>query len=141
MANPRSKVMFNQISPDRTTYKADGTTILFDKTQNGGSASVGKCVRMTGTPGVVSLTVDASYIIGVIESVEADLVCTILTGDYVQVPFAAAATIGARCVGALLTAAPGYARAAVAATLSDVVNQRGIVVDITDNLNPWVFFG
>jgi hypothetical protein len=141
MANPRNKVSFNQIYPDRTTFVADGVTILYDVTQAGGSAQVGKAVMMAagGVNGVVALTADGAFVVGVLEKVEPDLKCTILTGDYIQVPAAAAMANGQRIVGALSGGNRGYVRAAVAATLADVANQRGVVVEVTDTLNPWVF--
>lgn len=139
MANPRAKVAFNQIDPDRVTYTADGTTIIADKTQNGGSAQTGKAVTLAGSPGVIALTTDGAFVLGVIESVEADGRVVVLTGDYIQVPAAAAMTAGQRIVGALSGGNRGYVRAMVAATLADVANARGVCVDVTDNLNPWVF--
>lgn len=139
MANPRAKVAFDQIDPDRVTYTADGVTIIADKTQNGGSAQAGKAVMLVGSPGVVALTNDGSFPLGVIESVEADGKVVVLTGDYVQFPAASACAAGNRIVGALLTGARGYVRPIVPATLADVANARGACVDVTDPLNPWVF--
>jgi hypothetical protein len=141
MANPRQKVMFNQIEPDRTSYMADKTTIVPDRTLPGGSAQVGKAVMLVagGAPGVIALTTDASYAIGTLESCEPDGVCTVLTGDYVQMPAAAAMAVGQRVCGALSTGNRGYIRAIVPATLADVANARGVVVDASDPLNPWVF--
>lgn len=140
MANPRSKVLFNQIDPDRTTYVADGVTIVADKTQPGGSAQVGKAVMLVGPgAGVIALTNDGAFVLGTLEAVDPDGKCVVQTGDYIQVPAAASMSVGQRMVGALSGGNRGYVRAAVAATLADVAMQRGAVVDATDPLNPWVF--
>jgi hypothetical protein len=141
MANPRQKIAFDQIQPDRTSYMADKVTIVPDKTLTGGCAQVGKAVTLVagGGPGVVALTQDGNFVVGTIESCDPDGVLTILTGDYVQVPAAAAMSVGQRMVGALNTGNRGYVRAVVPATLADVAQARGVVVDATDPLNPWVF--
>src|ERR1051326_8989488 len=118
MANPRAQVSFRQVRPTRDSYKADGTTVLYDATQNNGSAQVGMAVSMTNVDRTVKLAADAQRCIGTIEHVEADLVCAVWVGDYVSFPVNGGGSLaaGTRVCGA----AGGTVRAVVAATLADV---------------------
>lgn len=137
MADPRNFVSFDGIDYRAETYKVD-STIVYDATQPGGSAAVGRAVTITGSQ-IVGLCADGDEIVGRLNKVEADSKATIQTGGYVQLPkgAAAAATAGTRPVGALSAAAKGYIRDGVAPA-DALVGGGAMIVDTTDANNPWV---
>lgn len=116
----------------RLTYKADGVDIVYDETQPGGSAVVGRAVMLSGN-GIVRLTADASPVLGKLIAVEPGNFCTVQVGGNCDLPqgTGAAAVAGSKIVGALLTAARGYIRLAAAATLAEVAVADHVVDDAT----------
>ena len=119
MANPGLAREYEGINGHYTTYDADGSSIVFDRTKDGGSVAVGLAVTQTGkTDGQIGLTTDGSYVTGKLIKVEADGKCTVQDGGFCKLPGGNAAllTQGAKIVGALGAAsAPGYIRAVPAA--------------------------
>lgn len=115
------------------TFRIDAATITYDATQPGGAAVVGRAVGLkAATAAIVELVADAQRVLGKLINVEADGACTVITEGVVQLPGGdAPPAIGTAIVGASLSAARGYVRAAAAATLADVQASRGIVLDPT----------
>lgn len=136
MANPRNVVDFTDIDASYETYKIDNSTITYSATQINGSAQVGLAVELS-TDDTVALTQDANPVLGKLIKVEADLKATIQTGGYMKLPSGAGAalTIGRKIVGDLDTAARGYIREMAPATLAEVANARGIIINNDDTAN------
>ena len=136
MANPRNVVDFTDIGAKRETYKIDNSTILYDATKANGSAQVGLAVELS-TDDTVALTQDANRVLGKLLKVEADNKATVQTRGYTKFPSGAGATltIGGAIVGDLDGANRGYVRLAAAATLAEVANQRGIIINNDDTAN------
>lgn len=141
MANPRFAIDFTDIKPVDVTYKIDASTILFDRTLANGSAQVGLAVGLkAATSGVVELVADAQAVHGRLERVEPDGMCVVRVGGYAQLPGGTGATLtrGSKIVGALLVAAKGYIRSAVAAESPAGAHQ---IVDPTSTTAVWVMLG
>jgi hypothetical protein len=133
MADPR--LVTNRIGaePKRPhTFKADGSgDIVYDSTQIGGSAVVGRAVMLSGN-GVIRLTADATRVLGKLVKVEPDGFCHVEVDGAVDLPSNGTTTANTAIVGALgPSSVRGYIRSAVAATASDVAVQRGLVIDAT----------
>jgi hypothetical protein len=117
----RNQVAYDDINYDALTFKADNSTITFDATQPNGipAAVTGRACTISAAD-TVALAADADAIIGKLIKVES-------TGGQVWATVqhkgmatfgggtAAALNLGQGVVGALLAAAKGYVRAAVAA--------------------------
>jgi hypothetical protein len=116
----------------RMTYKGDGADIIYDETQPGGSAVVGRAVYLSGN-GIVRLTADATPVLGKLIAVEPGNFCTVQVGGNCDLPqgTGAACVAGARIVGAVLTAARGYIRRLADATLAEVAVGNHCVDDAT----------
>lgn len=109
---------YKGIGYDGTTHSIDGSTITFDQTQVGGSAQVGKLVKLkSGTASVVELVGAGDRIYGQLVDVKHNGICTVQTEGVAEVPMAAShgAAVGQRIVGA----ATGLATAAGADTDAD----------------------
>jgi len=117
----RSQVAYDDIGYDAITLKADGVSILYDATQpNGIAAAVTGRACTLSAADTVALAADAEAVIGKLIKLES-------TGGVVWATVqnkgmatfgagtAAATTPGTKIVGALLVAAKGYVRSAVAA--------------------------
>lgn len=142
MANPRNKIKFDGIAPVPVTFIADGITITYDNTQKGGSAVVGRAVRLVpGTPQTVELIGDAEHLLGELMIVEKDLKCTVKIAGVLDLPGGTAATLtpGSKVVGAVLVAAEGYVRSVAAATLAEVAVAEGQILDATDTAHVMIF--
>lgn len=142
MANPRKKILFFGIDPQPVTFKADGVTITYDSTQKGGSAVVGRAVRlMPGTAQTVELIGDAEHLLGELMIVEQDLMCTVKIGGVLDLPGGTGATLtpGSKVVGAVLVAAEGYVRSVAAATLAEVAVAEGQILDATDTTHVQIY--
>lgn len=122
------------------TFRIDGSTITYDSTQPGGSAVVGRAVGLkAGTAGQVELVADAQMVLGLLYVVEPDGGCGVTVEGVVRLPGGdTPPTSGKRIVGATLSAARGYVRAAAAApgtyaaaTADEIAAARGIVFDAT----------
>lgn len=141
MANPRRRVDYTGIHQERVTYKADGVTIAFDQNASNGAAVAGRAVAVSADD-TVALANDNDPVLGRLELVEADGMCTVTTAGYVTLPGGDAATLtpGRQIVGALGAGAargfiksipaPGgaYAQAEAAA----IANGRGAIVRAGD---------
>lgn len=140
MANPRAFTGYEGIGAENITCYADdfgvGTaTIVYDETEDGGSAQVGLAV----TPVAVSagkteidLVGDAGAVLGKLLRVEPDGACTVQVAGGMTLPGgdAATLTIGTKIVGDLGAAgALGYVRSVAAATLAEVAVASGKILD------------
>ena len=131
MANPRNTVAFDDIEGPTATFLIDNSTIVYDATQAGGSASVGLAVNLS-THKTVRLVSDAEPVLGRLELVEADNKATVRVSGFMKLPGGASATLtaGSRIVGALGAAsAKGYIRSVAAATLAEVAVSNGRIID------------
>jgi hypothetical protein len=123
------------------TFKIDGSDIVYEAAPvTNGSSKVGLAV-MESAGGVVRLTADGSRVLGKLLKVDDDGYCSVQVGGVVTLPSSGTITAGTEIVGALLTAARGYIRSPVAATLADVANASGYVIDPTDAANVEVDLG
>lgn len=124
---------------DARTYKADGTDIVFDATQPGGSAVVGRAVMLSGN-GIIRLTGAGSPVMGKLAKVEWDGYCTVIDEGVVTLPKGdGTIAVGQKIVGDTLSAARGYIRGTAATTGSyvqgtatDALNGSGEVMDVSD---------
>lgn len=135
MADPRITPGYNGARRDGMPFIIDDSTITFDATKAGGSAQVGLAVTLSAN-GTIALAVDASPILGKLESVEWDKRATVIEGPgaYVTLPGGNAATLtpGTKIVGALGAAsAKGYIRSASASEATAVEAQlaRHTIID------------
>jgi hypothetical protein len=113
MANPRAVLDFTDIGTEYVTLKYD-SSIVFDATLPGNCAAIGRVVTLTGDQ-TVGLAADAQKIFGQLANVDKDGMCTVCFEGFILVGggTAAALTIGAPAVGALLAGAKGYVRAGI----------------------------
>lgn len=131
MADPRLTTNRIGAEPKRPhTYKADASgDIAYSADQAGGSTVVGRAVMLSGN-GVIRLTADASRVLGKLVKVEPDGFCHVEVDGAVTLPSNGTTTANTAIVGALGPSSErGYIRSAVAATASDVAQQRGLVID------------
>lgn len=132
MPDPRSTTTHRLGTEPRRplTFKADGTDIVFDAAQPGGSSVVGRAVMISAN-GTVRLTADAGAVDGKLVKVEADGYCHVQTEGVVDLPSSGTIAAGNKVVGALTGAARGYVRGAVATVLAEVAVARHKVIDAT----------
>lgn len=132
MANARKTVDFQEVEPVvRHTYIIDNSTITYDATKAGGSAMVGLAVNLSASK-TVRLVSDAEPVLGVLVSVEPDLMATVQVGSVCTFKGGESATLtpGSKIVGALqAAAAKGYVRSVAAATLAEVAVATGAILD------------
>lgn len=143
MANPRNTVAYDDIRPVRATFIVDGTTITFDRDEDGGSAQVGLAVNLSASK-TVQLVGDAEPVLGQLELVEPDGKCTVRIGGVLTLKGGDSATLtpGSKIVGDLGAAsAEGYVRSVAAATLAEVAVARGEILDAADATAVQVYFG
>lgn len=114
----------------RETFKIDNADIVFDATQPGGSAVVGRAVTKSGN-GIVRLAGDGQSVDGQLYNVEADGACGVIVQGVVTfgAGTAAAITAGSAIVGALLGGARGYIRNVAPATLAEVAVAKHSIND------------
>lgn len=131
--NYRDTVKFDGIGGTPVTYKGDNSTIVYDKTKEGGSDAYGLAAVLSGN-GTVKLAEDGEKIIGKVGVVEPGPKVTILNG-FVSLPAGDSATVtaGFGIVGDLGAAsAKGYIRNVAKATLAEVVEAAGTtIIDAT----------
>lgn len=131
MTDPRATVVFDGLQAQYATYKIDGTTISYDVAQVGGSASVGKAVKMS-TDDTVILTTDGSDVEGKLIKVEADDMATVQHGGFCTLPggVGAALTLGKKIVGAVdALGAGGCIREVATATAAELGLARGAIIN------------
>lgn len=132
MSDPRNKVEFKGLVPvgdGDITFKTDNSTILYDKDEANGSASVGLAVAMSADD-TVALAADGDAVIGQLLSVEPDNKATVRVKGCVELPAGDGATVtrGSAIVGALgADNAKGYIRSAASATAAELVKARGVI--------------
>lgn len=133
MADPRLTLDYEQIDPQTVTFSIDNSTITYSSDQPGGSAAVGKAVRLSGNA-TVALTVDGSRVLGKLMLVEWDGKCTVMTGGYMKLPAGSGATltVGEKIVGDLDGATPGYIRAVATGTPAELGHADGTIIDNSD---------
>jgi hypothetical protein len=141
-------VLFNEVLIERVSFQADAS-ITYDSSQPNGipaaivNGTTGKAsVTITGNK-TVGLAADGQRVIGALYAVEQPVggvtVAIVEVGGFAQFRANPAVAAGVAVVGAVNGAVKGYVRAAAPATLADVAQQYGVTVDITDNVNPWVW--
>lgn len=130
MPDPRNTVSFDEIARHYVGVPIDNSTITFDVTKVGGSASVGLAVTLSANK-TVALAADGNEVFGKLIKVEDDGVATIQDGGFMKLPggTAAALTPGKKIVGALLVAAKGYIREVATATAAELGVAKGEIVD------------
>lgn len=145
MANPRDVISFQGIREERTTYVADGVTIVYNSAypQGAPDTMIGKAVTLSGN-GIVALAADGDVVVGKLIHVEHDGKCAVADEGFLGLPAGtgAALTRGQKIVGALLVAAKGYIRevaqpgAAYAEAVADEASKgRGMIVDASVSTN------
>jgi hypothetical protein len=133
MADPRDEVAYDGIDAHYTTYAHDNT-IVFDATQSGGAAQVGRALTLVDDK-KVGLADDGDPIVGELILVEVGGKCNVQDEGYVKLPAGdgAAVTPGSKVVGDLGPGgAKGYIRNVAPATLAEVAVARGEIIDATD---------
>jgi hypothetical protein len=130
MADPRAVLDYTHIDPQTVTFAIDNSTITFDATQDGGSAAVGKAVKLSGNA-TVALTTDGSFVLGKLLLVEYDGKCTVQTGGFMKLPSGASAslTVGKAIVGDLDGATAGFIREVATGTAAELGVQNGHIID------------
>lgn len=101
-SNPRDEVRFDEVLAQYATYKSDGSTITYSATAVGGSARVGRAVKIS-TDDTVALAGDNDPIDGVLAQVEPDGKCSVQMYGFAKVPGGngATLTVGLKLLGAL----------------------------------------
>ena len=131
MADPRLAVSLDGVDAKYESFLADGVTITYSATSEGGSAVVGRAVNFSAAA-TVQLAADASAVIGKLIRVESDGVCVVQTGGYMTLPggVGAALTLSKKIVGAASAApANGYIREVNTAAAAELGLARGFIVD------------
>ena len=132
MADPRASVLFDDVGEvEQYTFLIDNSTITFDATKTGGSASVGLAVKMSAAK-TVALADDGAAVIGQLIQVFADNTATVKVGDVLTLPGGngATLTLGKKIVGALnASSAPGYIREVATGTAAELGKARGAILD------------
>jgi hypothetical protein len=151
MADPRNTVRFDEIAPVRATYKIDNSTIVYDATKAGGSASAlasqtagtGMLAVTLSADDTVALAADGDAIEGGLVSVESDNKCVVQVGGYTPFKGGTSATLtrGTTIVGALLSAVKGYVRSAASGTAAELIKARGRIVNNGDTSKVMVDLG
>jgi hypothetical protein len=137
MADPRALFAAEGVGAEYISPKFD-STIVYDSTKSGGSASVGLGVTMVADK-QVGLTQDGDVVVGKLIRVQSDGFCTVQIHGGMTLPAGNGATVtfNSRIVGALGAAsAKGFIRniaattgAYVQATATETQKARGIILD------------
>jgi hypothetical protein len=131
MANPRATPAYDDIDATYVTFIADNSTITYSATAVGGSAAVGKAVKLSAAR-TVALTTDGSHVKGKLIKVEADLRCTVQTEGYMTLPGGngASLTLGKKIVGAVDgSSAGGFIREVATGTAAELGVAKGEIID------------
>ena len=112
MADPRKTIRHDNIKVTEVAYKND-SSIVFDDTKQGGSASVGLAVTLSADK-TVGLAGDGEVVIGRLERVYDDGICSVRIGGHMTFKGGTSATLtrGGGIVGALRSSAKGYVKVA-----------------------------
>jgi hypothetical protein len=130
MPSGRENISFEGIGYEAETFEHDAT-IVYDATEEGGSAQVGLAVSNEGSQ-TVTLVGDGENVLGKLIKVEQDGKCVVQTGGYMELPGGDAATLteGTKIVGDLGAAsAEGYIRSVATATAAELGVARGMIID------------
>ena len=119
----------SNIGADQTveSFHIDASTIVYDASQPGGSAHVGKAVTLSGND-IIALTADGDGVLGKLAHVESDGVAAVITGGTFELPGGASATLTrmTAIVGAVgPSSAKGYIRSVNTATAAELGKCRG----------------
>lgn len=138
MAAGRNQPDYTDIGYKAKTYKTDNSTILFDKTQVGGSAQVGKAVMLSADD-TVALTSDGAAVEGKLIKVESDNFATVQYEGHATLPkgdsSTATITRGKKIVGATLGGVRGYIRDVQSGTATELEKASGEVINVADTAN------
>lgn len=129
MADPRKTSEYTGIDSVPVTFKIDDSTITFDADAAGGSAVVGRAVKLSAD-NVVALVGDGERVHGKLLLVESDGYCTVQTDGYCELPGGngATLTVGGPFAGALnASSAAGFIK-----TLTTAGIARGTILDNDD---------
>lgn len=130
MADPRLSVDFAKIGYVNATFKIDNSTITYSATADGGSAVVGRAVTMSAAD-TVELAADGEVIVGRLERVESDNMCTVQIAGGMELPAGTGAslTLGKKIVGDELGADEGYIREVATGTAAELGVARGMIMN------------
>jgi hypothetical protein len=128
MPTGRFGIDYSDILARNISAFADASTIVFDATKAGGSASVGLAVTESADD-TIALCADGDPIMGKLLKVEPDGLCTVHVRGFATLPGGTGATLtrGRRTVGALLGSAKGYIRTAATGTAAEL-NAEGPII-------------
>jgi hypothetical protein len=140
LADPRAaSLKWEEIGAVYATFKIDNSTITYDSTKGGGSASVGLAVTgVSGSDGTVALTNTNDRVVGKLIRVQADNFCVVQVSGIMTLPQgnAVTTTVGKPIVGAQgAAAAKGYiqevanAATPTAAEVNNIMKSRGTILD------------
>jgi hypothetical protein len=87
---------FDEIAAHRTTFEADGTSLVFDRNQPFGTAHRHKPVKVTAN-GTVGLAGNDEKVFGSLDHIEPDGSVVVVDGGYVR--FSGAGTVNLGVVG------------------------------------------
>ena len=133
MADPRLAVSFAEIDAVYASFKADGATIVYDATKEGGANSdtIGHAVNLSAAD-TVQLAADGEAVLGKLIQVEADGICTVQIRGAMALPGGngASLTLGKKIVGALdASAKKGHIREVATATAAELGVAQGWILD------------
>jgi hypothetical protein len=134
MADPRLAVGFKEIGAVFASFKIDDSTITYSASYAGGSAAVGKAVKLSADD-TIALATDGSAVIGKLISVESDGIATVQIAGGMTLPAGdgASLTLGKKIVGAVDGSSnPGYIREVNTSTAAELGVARGFIIDNDD---------
>ena len=136
MANPRKVVAYDGIGALSVYFKIDGVTIVYDSTKANGAATtaISKAVTLSAAD-TVALAADGEFVLGKLETVEPDGMCTVQIRGYVTLPGGngASLTRGKGIVGALNgSSEKGYIREVATGTAAELGRQNGFIQNAAD---------
>ena len=141
MADPRAAVKFEEIGATYATFKIDNSTITYDATKGGGSASVGLAVALSADA-TVALTAADDTVLGKLIRVESDNRATVQIGGAMTLAAGASVSVtaGKKIAGALgASSARGYIKEVANAgsspsqtEVNNILKGRGLILDASD---------
>jgi hypothetical protein len=143
----RNECDYTDIRRDALTYKVDGITLVYDRTQPNG---IGKAVGtgpwvMLSNDDTVALTSDGACVEGKVEKIESDGFATVQRWGMANGPKGdsgiGTATRGRKIVGATSSGARGYIRDVNTATAAELGLMRGQIINVADAANIVVDLG
>jgi hypothetical protein len=147
MAAGRDQVDYTDIRQDSLTYKVDGVTLFYDRTQPNGigkAAGTGTAVMLSNDD-TVALTNDGAGVEGKVLKIESDGVATVQRWGMAALPKGdsgvGTATRGRKIVGATSAGARGYVRDVNTATAAELGLMRGQIINVADAANIVVDLG